>query len=134
MILMENNNIESNMSKYFNDFSESLIEMNSERLFDAIWTGAWTRNRLSGGIEKDESVGFITNEGGWLYSNRIGTVADVLEMTYEDFVKKFSHLKEVGSDHNPYEGQGVGIRLGSDVDGYQDVVDNDMWCFVMVYA
>jgi len=134
MILMEKDTIESNTSNYYNDFSNMLRQMNSEAIYNAIWTGAWTRNRLSGGTELNESVGFITNEGGWLYSNRIGTVAEVLGMKYEDFVRRFSHLKEIGSDHNPYEGQGVGIRLGSDVAGYQDVVDNDMLCFVMIYA
>jgi len=132
MILMEKDTIESNTSMYYNGFYARM--MNSEAIFNAIWTGAWTRNRLSGGADLNDSVGFITNEGGWLYSHRIGTVAEVLAMKYEGFVRQFSHLKEVGSDHNPYEGQDVGIRLGSDVAGYQDVVDNDMWCFAMVHA
>ena len=131
MILMEKDNIEANA--YVIAWNDVRI-MNSEAIYNAIWAGAWTRNRLSEGAELNDSVGFITSEGGWLYSNRIGTVAEVLGMTYEDFVRRFSHLKEIGSDHNPYEGQGVGIRLGSDVAGYQDVVDNDMWCFVMMYA
>jgi hypothetical protein len=108
--------------------------MTSKDIFEALWSGAWTRNKLSNGNDENESVGFLTNEGGWLYSHRIGTVGEVLKMTYDDFIRKFSHKKEFSSDHNPYEGSCCMIRLGSDAAGNQDVVDNDMWCFVTIYA
>ena len=78
------------------------------------------------GIKRNQPVGILIDEGGWLFSQMIGTVETVIESEGRDVEK---YVPEWRGDEEYVDSV---LYVPMDLVGHQDIVDGDYFALITI--
>ena len=78
-------------------------------------------------VPLDAEVGYLIDEGGWLYSQKLGTIKDVIQREADQYNEVDYHRDDVYMDVVHYVPESMGYN-----EDYPDIVDGGFYALITI--